>query len=98
MRTWIAENRVSPDCLVWREGWRDWREAGAVFPHLGGNDFVPGIQNIVLEDPLDYHPVTVRQRDSGLGRSHAGLGLILAVAVGVALLGLAAILLWVQRA
>ncbi len=32
MRTWISEGRVSPDCLVWREGWRDWQEASHVFP------------------------------------------------------------------
>jgi hypothetical protein len=34
MRTWLAEGRVSADSLVWREGWRDWREAGGVFPQL----------------------------------------------------------------
>ncbi|MCS7304979.1 MAG: GYF domain-containing protein [Thermoguttaceae bacterium] len=34
MRNWIAEGRVSPDSLVWREGWRDWQEAGHVFPQL----------------------------------------------------------------
>jgi hypothetical protein len=34
MRNWIAEGRVSPDSLVWREGWRDWQEAGQVFPQL----------------------------------------------------------------
>jgi DNA-directed RNA polymerase subunit RPC12/RpoP len=35
MRTWIAEGRVTPDCLVWREGWRDWQTALDVFPQLG---------------------------------------------------------------
>ncbi len=34
MRTWLAEGRISADSLVWREGWRDWREAGGVFPQL----------------------------------------------------------------
>ena len=34
MRTWLAEGRVSADSLVWREGWRDWREAAGVFPIL----------------------------------------------------------------
>lgn len=37
MRTWIDEGRVSADSLVWREGWRDWRVAGEVFPQLGGS-------------------------------------------------------------
>jgi len=35
MRSWIDQGRVSPDSLVWREGWRDWQEAGSVFPQLG---------------------------------------------------------------
>lgn len=34
MRNWLAEGRVSADSLVWREGWRDWQEAGQVFPQL----------------------------------------------------------------
>jgi len=38
MRNWIDEGRVSPDSLVWREGWRDWQEAGGVFPQLGAGD------------------------------------------------------------
>jgi hypothetical protein len=36
---WIAEGRITPDTLVWREGWRDWREAREVFPSLGGAEF-----------------------------------------------------------
>ena len=32
MRGWLAEGHVSADSLVWREGWRDWQEAGKVFP------------------------------------------------------------------
>lgn len=34
MRGWLTEGRVSPETLVWREGWADWQEAGAVFPQL----------------------------------------------------------------
>ena len=36
MRRWLAEGRVSADSMVWREGWADWRNAGATFPSLGG--------------------------------------------------------------
>jgi hypothetical protein len=32
MRCWLAEGRITPDSQVWREGWRDWRDAGEVFP------------------------------------------------------------------
>jgi hypothetical protein len=35
MRKWLGEGRVSPDSLVWREGWQDWRTATEVFPSLG---------------------------------------------------------------
>jgi hypothetical protein len=34
IRGWLAEGRISTDTLVWREGWRDWLEAGGVFPQL----------------------------------------------------------------
>lgn len=35
MRKWLGEGRVSPDSLVWREGWSDWRTAAEAFPSLG---------------------------------------------------------------
>lgn len=34
MRKWLAEGRVSPEALVWREGWEDWLTAAPVFPSL----------------------------------------------------------------
>ena len=34
MRKWLAEGRVSPEALVWREGWTDWLAAEPVFPCL----------------------------------------------------------------
>ncbi len=40
MRTWLSEGRVSADSLVWREGWRDWQEAGSVFPKLRSNQLI----------------------------------------------------------
>ena len=38
MRNWIDEGRVSPDSLVWREGWRDWQEAAGVFAQPGADE------------------------------------------------------------
>ncbi len=34
VRTWIAENRITADTYVWREGWRDWQLARDVFPEV----------------------------------------------------------------
>ena len=36
MREWMDEGRISPDALLWREGWADWREAAEVLPVLAG--------------------------------------------------------------
>jgi hypothetical protein len=36
MREWMAQGRITADSLVWREGWPDWKLAGATFPSLGG--------------------------------------------------------------
>jgi hypothetical protein len=41
MRKWLAEGRVSPDALVWREGWADWQEAEPVFPSLSRRSTPP---------------------------------------------------------
>ena len=43
IRGWLAEGRISSDTLVWREGWREWQEAGGVFPQL----------NFAFSNPLD---------------------------------------------
>jgi hypothetical protein len=96
MKAWIAEGRVAPDALVWREGWRDWREAGAVFPHLGGGDFVPGMQDILPPEPLEYHPVIASYAKPGTKKPGAKFGLILAIVLPLALLLLAGVLAWWQ--
>jgi hypothetical protein len=46
MRTWLSEGRVSADSLVWREGWRDWQEAGTIFPKLRGNQLSELLESI----------------------------------------------------
>jgi len=43
MQSWIAEGRVSPESLVWREGWRDWQQASETFPQLGPGGAEPGL-------------------------------------------------------
>jgi hypothetical protein len=53
---WLAEGRVSADTLVWREGWRDWQEAGNVFPQLSSGQLpeleIPGL-NSILPEPVE---------------------------------------------
>ncbi len=34
--TWLQDNRVSPDSLVWRDGWPQWQLAGDVFVETFG--------------------------------------------------------------
>ena len=47
MRSWIGEGRVASDTLVWREGWREWRDAGNVFPQLSPNQAMPELESII---------------------------------------------------
>lgn len=52
MLTWLAEGRISPDALLWRDGWRDWRAATDVFPaedfpQLRIPDAVPGLDRLL---------------------------------------------------
>ena len=53
MRTWITEGRVSADSLVWREGWRDWQEAGVVFPQLRVGPAGPAMR----QAPANLEPI-----------------------------------------
>ena len=32
LQQWLGEGRISPDDLVWRDGWSNWQSAMAVFP------------------------------------------------------------------
>ncbi len=33
LQQWVGEGRISPDDLLWREGWSQWQSAMTVFPH-----------------------------------------------------------------
>ena len=63
MRGWLAEGRITADALVWREGWRDWRPAGGVFPQLSPNPPIPGLETIPPEPlvtPIYPHHARIR--------------------------------------
>ncbi len=37
-RTWIHEGRVTPESLVWQEGWPDWKKASEVFTKMNASE------------------------------------------------------------
>jgi len=49
MTQWLSDQRVPDNALVWREGWDDWRPAGAVF----GEHCVPTAPQIKVTNPLE---------------------------------------------
>ena len=65
MKTWLSEGRVSADSLVWREGWRDWQEAGTVFPKLRSNQLIDFLETTpvvpVVTPATHVHRPKVRQ-------------------------------------
>ena len=58
MRQWLAEGRISPDTLVWREGWRDWQQASAVFHQLRTSDPLTDIAkaDVPFKQPVSSLP------------------------------------------
>lgn len=49
VRTWLAEGRITPDTFVWREGWRDWKEARDVFPEM----LLKALPEVPIEEEID---------------------------------------------
>jgi hypothetical protein len=66
IRGWLAEGRISADTLVWREGWRDWQEAGSVFPQLN-----PALANPLAALNIPAGPMAIPQRSATLSPSPA---------------------------
>ena len=57
MRGWIDEGRVSADSLVWREGWRDWKEAAEIFPQLAvANDPMAKLNELLESGAAKHFP------------------------------------------
>jgi hypothetical protein len=88
MRAWLTEGRVSADALVWREGWRDWQEAGRVFPQLSSTQTIPGLDAIVSESlaaPVSHRPLGHRSQTRRTQATIVG-GLVAAVLILFAIL------------
>ncbi len=83
MRTWLSEGRVGVESLVWREGWRDWQEAGKVFPKLRGSQIMDFLEtapvvNVSAPPAAHAHRPKVAQTSD---RSQIALLVVLSLAV-----------------
>jgi hypothetical protein len=58
LRSWIAEGRVSPDSLVWREGWDEWRAMNGLFSSPSSTP-VPPVPEVPDPSPPSSTPVDV---------------------------------------
>jgi hypothetical protein len=92
MRSWLNEGRVSPETLVWCEGWPDWQEAGSVFPELQSAPASSTAPPVATTTKVDGATSTFR---TGPRRRKSGpnVGLIV-VLVSVVVL-LLVILIWI---
>ncbi len=99
MRAWLAEGRITPDCQVWREGWRDWKEAAEVFPEgafpqLRIPDAVPGLERIL--DDADSAAAAGRRHVDRARTSVLSQLFIIMVLVALAGGILAAVYVWAR--
>lgn len=91
IRGWLAEGRISSDTLVWREGWRDWLEAGGVFPQLNLAVInplaalnIPAPSPIVPQRSATPSPAAARPAPNGMVWLIAALGAITLLVIAVA--------------
>jgi hypothetical protein len=95
MRKWISQGRVGPDTLVWREGWRDWQEAGNVFPQLSTSDALPELETVIANEMAlawdGGRPISARRKDS-TGNPLWVIGILLGIGLAI----LAAVFVWVR--
>jgi hypothetical protein len=97
MRTWIAERRITPDSLVWREGWRDWQEAQSVFPELAENaDAVPEVESILADAGVAQQSWTGSPARMPSQTATGSPLLIMGIVVGLGVAFLVAVWLWMH--
>jgi hypothetical protein len=93
MRSWLSEGRVSADSLVWREGWRDWQDAGTVFPKLRSNQIIDFLETAPVV-PVAAVPAAHAHRPNAPRSSDRSQIILLAV-LSVAVVVLLFVFLWV---
>lgn len=97
MRSWLAEGRVSPDSLVWREGWRDWQQAADVFAPLGAGQVDPELGAIAAGNTGSAKPGAGAPRRPSRSRSTALNAAVITVLV-LAVIVLIIVFIWVLQA
>jgi hypothetical protein len=94
MKLWITEGRVTADSLVWREGWRDWREAQSVLPQFTTSEVEPELEAMIAEEVFSPRIRTGRRAAKKRSRLSLGPGVVLTIAVALALSVLAVLWIW----
>ena len=76
MRRWLDEGRVPPGCLVWREGWPQWRPSEATFAVVAQRvpPAIPGAAPAVSAAPTARPPSPASSLALGGGSAPAPFG------------------------
>ena len=96
MRVWLDEGRVSPDSLVWREGWRDWMQAAEVFAQLSAGQLDPELGAIAAENAASAKLGGGPYRRPSRGRSTTLNAAIITVLI-LAVIILLMVFIWVLQ-
>jgi len=94
MRAWISEGRVTPDSLVWREGWRDWQEAQSVLPQFNTSEVEPELEAMIAEEVFSPKIGTERRTTRKRSRLSLGPWVVWTIAVALALSVVAVVWVW----
>jgi hypothetical protein len=94
MRAWITEGRVTPDSLVWREGWRDWQEAQSVLPQFTTSEVEPELEDMIAEELFSPRIRTERRTTRKPSRLSLAPWMVLTIVVALALSMVAVVWVW----
>ena len=96
MRGWLAEGRVSADSLVWREGWRDWQEAGKAFPQLRASGPTAFLETAPVAPAAKPPPLPhVAGQKKAHSHSDGAQSIVIIIMLGVAVLLLIGVFFYV---
>ncbi len=87
IRRWVAEGRVTAECLVWREGWTDWRQAGTLFDNLQEPQLVAS--------PSEVVPVAIQTKGRGRAKASTARTVTFVVVLAIASVVLLGALIYV---